>query len=64
MASWAINTNFKLAFDNFNNPALQTLFLTPIDITFRYLDKTSKLKYVSYWPSVYLSDSINIASPS
>ncbi len=45
MTTWVVNTNFKLAFDNFNNPSVQKLFLTPIDITFRYIDATAKTAY-------------------
>ena len=41
---------------------MQTLFLTPINIQFRYIDRTNNKKYSSYWPSVYLTDSINIGS--
>jgi hypothetical protein len=62
MSSWNASTSFKLAFDNFNNPSMQTLFLTPINIQFRYIDRTNNRKYSSYWPSVYLSDSINMGS--
>ncbi len=66
MTAWSnlTSTRFKLAFDNFNNPAVQKLFLVPIDITFRYIDNTNRRKYLSYWPSVYLSDSWNMGSPT
>lgn len=66
MSSWASisGTNFKLSFDNFNNPAMQRLFLVPIDITFRYIDRTNRRKYQSNWPQVYFSDSINVGSPT
>jgi hypothetical protein len=66
MSSWALisGTNFKLSFDNFNNPAVQRLFMVPIDITFRYIDRQNRRKYQSNWPSVYLSDSINVGSPA
>lgn len=56
ISSWLVNTNFKLAFDNFDNPSLQTLFLVPINIQFRYIDRTNNRKYTKYWPSIYLSD--------
>lgn len=64
MAAWTAGTNFKLAFDNFNNPSVQTLFLVPIDIMFRFIDRTNSRSYQSYWPSVYVSDSKNMGSPT
>lgn len=64
LTSWTSGTNFNLAFDNFNNPSVQKLFLVPIDITFRYVDRTNQRHFKSFWPSVYLSDSINMGSPS
>lgn len=64
MSAWTSGTNFKLAFDNFNNPAVQTLFLVPINIIFRYIDRTNRRSYESYWPSIYVSDSINMGSPT
>jgi len=65
MSSWTSlsGTNFNLAFDNFNNPSVQRLFLVPIDIRFRYIDNQNRRAYESYWPSVYMSDSINMGSP-
>lgn len=65
MAGWTnlTSTSFKLAFDNFNNPAVQKLFLVPIDVRFRYIDRQNRRKYLSNWQSIYLSDSINMGSP-
>ncbi len=45
MNNWILNTNFKLAFDNFGNPSLQTLFLVPINIKFKYYDSTNNRLY-------------------
>jgi hypothetical protein len=64
MDPWSSGNNFKLTFDNFNNPSLQTLFLTPINIQFRYIDRTNNRKYSAYWSSIYLTDSINFGAPA
>lgn len=62
--SWTNPTTFNVAFDNFNNPSLQPLFLVPLDIKMLYNDRTNNQIYRSFWPSVYLSDSINLGSQS
>lgn len=36
--SFAANTNIKIAFDNFNNPPLQTLFAVPINLVVNFVD--------------------------
>jgi hypothetical protein len=64
LSSWSNPTTFNVAFDNFNNPSLQPLFLVPINIKIIYNDRTNNRIYRSYWPSVYLSDSVNIGSQS
>jgi hypothetical protein len=60
--SWSNPTTFNVAFDNFNNPPLQPLFLVPIDIKVLYNDRTNNQIFRSFWPSVYVSDSVNIGS--
>lgn len=64
MESWSTGSVFKIAFNNFNNPSVQKLFFVPIDITFRYINRGTLISYTSYWPSVYLSDSVNMGSPT
>lgn len=63
-SAWSNPSTFLVAFDNFNNPPLQPLFLVPINVKVAYFDRTNNRAYRSYWPSIYLSDSINIGSQS
>ena len=37
-ASFSANANIKIAFDNFNNPPLQTLFAVPINLIINFVD--------------------------
>ena len=35
------NKNIKIAFDNFNNPPIQTLFAVPINLVINFNDETN-----------------------
>jgi hypothetical protein len=62
--SFSANTNFKIAFDNFNNPPINTLILTPINMRISMYDRTGSTSYTSYFPNIYISDSINVGAPA
>jgi hypothetical protein len=62
--SFASATNFKIAFDNFNNPPLQKLYLVPINIKVSVKDRVNGKTYYSNFPSVYFSDSVNVGIPA
>lgn len=57
-------TNWKIAFDEFSNPGVQTLYMYPINVRITFLDRTNIRKYTSYFPSLYASDSVNRGIPS
>jgi hypothetical protein len=63
-SGFSANTNFRIAFDNFNNPPINTLILTPINVRVSLVDRTSTRVYTSFFPNVYFSDSTNIAVPA
>lgn len=63
-ASQATGTNWKIAFDQFSNPAVQTLYMSPINVRITFNDRTNIKKYTSYFPSLYASDSVNRGIPS
>ncbi len=64
ISGFSANTNFKIAFDNFNNPPINTLILTPINMRVNLVDRTNTRVYTSYFPNIYYSDSINTAVPA
>lgn len=57
-------TNWKVAFDEFSNPAVQTLYMYPINVRISFNDRTNNKKYTSYFPSLYASDSVGRGIPS
>ena len=57
-------TNWRLAFDGFSNPAVQTLYMFPINCRITFLDYTNLKVYTSYFPSLYASNSINRGVPT
>lgn len=63
-AGYTAGTNFKLAFDNFNNPPLQALFMVPINVRINLRDRTNSKVYTSYFPQIYISDSFNTVIPT
>lgn len=64
MAGFSSGVNYKVAFDNFNNPPISTLYLVPINLRLSLVDRTNTRIYTSYFPNIYYSDSININVPS
>jgi hypothetical protein len=62
--SFASGTNLLLAFDNFNNPPLQSLFAVPINVQVNFKDRTNKKVYTSYFQQLYLSQSTNVNIPT
>lgn len=62
--SMASGTNWKIAFDEFSNPAVQTLYMYPINVRITFSDRTNIKRYTSYFPSLYTSDSVNRGIPS
>ena len=58
------STNFKVAFDNFNNPSLQTYYQVPIDVRVSLFDYTAKQVFTSNFKSLYLSDSTDLTVPT
>ena len=56
-------TTFELAFDNFNNPSEQPLFLVPIDLRISFFDRTNNDVYTSYFPEIFASDSVDVSIP-
>ena len=63
-ASRVTGTNWKIAFDEFSNPGVQTLYMHPINVRITFLDRTNIRTYTSYFPSLYASDSVNRGIPS
>ena len=63
-ASFSSGTTFEIAFDNFNNPSLQELFLVPINMRISLMDRTNNDVWTSNFPAVYVSDSHNIGIPT
>jgi hypothetical protein len=63
-AGYTAGTSFQIAFDNFNNPPLNTLILVPINLRVNLVDRTNNKVYTSYFPNVYYSDSVNVGVPS
>lgn len=63
-AGFSANTNFVLTFDNFNNPPLNSQILMPIDMEVRLRDRTNNKVYLSYFPNIYYSDSVNVVTPT
>ena len=57
MAAFSSGQNIKLALDNFSNPPIQTLFVTPINVRIRLQDRTNAKVYTSYFPNIYYSHS-------
>jgi len=45
IASFSSGQNIKIALDNFSNPPIQTLFVTPINVRVRLQDRTNKKVY-------------------
>ena len=62
--SFSSGTTFELAFDNFNNPATQELFLVPINMRVSLVDRTNNDIWTSNFPSIFVSDSHNTGIPS
>lgn len=58
--AFSASQRIKLAFDNFNNPPLQTLFIVPINLKISFKDAANEKVYSSYFPNIYWSDSINV----
>ena len=63
-AGFSSGVNYKVAFDNFNNPPITTLYLVPIDLRLSLVDRTNTRLYTSFFPNIYYSDSINVIVPS
>jgi hypothetical protein len=63
-AGFSSTTNFHIAFDNFTNPPLNTLTLVPINLRLNLMDRTNTKLYTSYFPNIYVSDSVNVGVPS
>lgn len=49
-ASFTAGGPFKIAFDRFTNPSMNTLLLTPMDVSIVFHDLTTKKVYVTYFP--------------
>lgn len=62
--SMASGTNWKIAFDGFSNPAIQTLYMYPINTRISFIDRTNNKVYTSNFLNLYSSDSINRGVPS
>lgn len=60
MATFSANTGFRIAFDGFTNPAMNILLLTPMDVSITFVDMTTRKIYTSFFPELYVSDSVNI----
>lgn len=63
-ASKVTGTNWKIAFNGFSNPAVQVLYMYPINVRISFLDRTNVRTYTANFPSVYASDSINRGVPT
>jgi hypothetical protein len=63
-AGFTSGATFQVAFDNFNNPPINTLILTPVNLRINLVDRTNSKLYTSYFPNLYYSDSINVGVPS
>ena len=48
--SFSTNTNFKLAFDEFTNPAKQDHADTSVNLRMRYVDRTNTKIYTKFCP--------------
>lgn len=62
--SMTTGTNWKIAFDGFSNPAIQTLYMYPINVRISFIDQTNNKVYTSNFPNLYSSDSINRGVPA
>lgn len=58
------STRYELAFDEFNNPAQQTYKDTPINLIVRMVDRSNDNVFVSEFPSIYVSNSFDIDTPT
>lgn len=63
-AGFSSGVNYQIAFDNFNNPPITTLYLVPINLRLSLMDRTNTRLYTSYFPNIYYSKSININIPT
>jgi hypothetical protein len=55
---------FSIAFDNFNNPPINSLVLTPINLRMNLVDQTNTQVYTSYFPNIFISQSNSTATPA
>jgi len=62
--AFSAGATLQLAFDNFNNPPLQTLFNVPINVQVNFKDRTNNKVYTSYFPQIYVSQSANVNIPT
>ena len=58
------STQFKIAFDNFNNPPVQQYSAVAMDVRVSLIDSTNNKVFSSYFPAVYFSQNSNLAAAS
>lgn len=63
-AGFSSGTVYQISFDNFNNPPLNSLRLLPINLELNLVDRTNTKLYTSFFPDIYISDSVNVVVPS
>lgn len=63
-AGFSSETSYQISFDNFNNPPLNSLTLQPINLRLNLIDRSNTKMYTSYFPNLYISDSVNVGVPS
>ena len=59
----ASGNTWQIAFDGFSNPAVQTLYMYPINCKITFLDNTNLKTYKSNFQSLYTSNSVNRGVP-
>ncbi len=64
MAGFSSGAAFSIAFDNFNNPPITTLVLTPINVRINLVDRTNTRVYTTFFPNIFISQSTSITIPS
>lgn len=64
MSGFSSGATFSLTFDNFNNPPINTLIVTPIDLRMNLIDRTNTKIYTSNFQNIYISQSSNIVTPT
>lgn len=60
MDTFTSGTTFRISFDGFTNPSMNTLLVTPMDVTITFIDMTTRKVYSTFFPELYVSDSVNI----